>query len=196
MASRLQRILQSLDLEERILNGAALFALIALFFPWLSGEWIGGETVHYTGLNFYTSFIGMIIFLLLLFLLALTAIPLLGGPIILKKRQKEMTRLCVASQITILTLASLSVLTEVTYEFSRIEIRFGIYSTLVGSLIATLYSFLKWQECHRQETHDLFRHPEDPTPPSERQETTNPLPPPPPPPPPLPPEEHHLRPQS
>ncbi len=194
MASRLQRILQSLDLEERILNGAAFFSLIALFFPWLSGEWIGGETVNYTGLSFYTSFIGMIIFILLLFLLALTAVPLLGGPIVLKRRQKEITRLCVASQITILTLAALSVLTEVTYEFSRIEIRFGIYSTLVGSLIATLYSFLKWQEYHRQEAQDLFRHPEDPTPLSERQETISPLPPPPAPPPPLPPEEHHLRP--
>src|SRR3989344_6175126 len=66
MVSRMQRMWTSLDLEERIINGAALFALISVFFPWMSGEWLGGDVVTYSGFSSYTSIIGMAIFLLLL----------------------------------------------------------------------------------------------------------------------------------
>lgn len=191
MTPRFQRFLHALDLEERILNAAVLFALVSIFFPWLSGEWLGGDPVLYSGFHFFTSFIGIIVFLLHVTLLSITLVPALGGPVFIKRRYREIVRLYLASQTTILVLAALSVLTKVTYE-SRVEIRFGIYFTLVGSLVATLYSFLKWQEQRKQEVQELFHHPEDHQPLGERSESSLPLPPPPPPPPPLEPEEHHL----
>jgi len=179
------------DLEERILNGAALIGIIFVFFPWMSGEWLGGA-VSYTGTGFYTSFLGIVILLLLSFIVLSTLVPLLGGPIILRRRNKESVRLILSAQATILVLACLSVLTKITNEFARMEIRFGIYFTFIGCLVTTLYCFLKWQEHRRHASHEYFHHPEDAGHVNEVVESSMPTPPPPPPPPPLEPEEHPI----
>ena len=193
MVAKVKHLWASLDLEERILNIAAIFSLGSFFCPWLSGEWLGGDEVAYTGFSSYTSFIGTAAFLLLLTLLLITLLPLCGGPILLRRKNREVIRFILASQSTILLLSALSVLTKVTYEFSRIEIRFGIYFALIGSIIVSIYSFLRWQEDKKNNTHELFRHPEDTHSMDERIESTILPPPPPPPPPPLQPEEPHYR---
>lgn len=192
MVSKLQRAWTALDLEERILNGAAIISLASVTFPWLSGEWLGGDAVTYTGFGFYTSFIGFIAFFLLAFIILITVIPLLGGPPLVRRRYRNIVRLCAASQVTILLLAALSVLMKVTYEYSRIEIRFGIYSAMIGSIIVSIYAFLRWQEERKTGGPELFHHPEGHSIQGELREFHN-TPPPPPPPPPLEPEEHHLR---
>ena len=64
-----------LELEEQILNGGALIGLIGVFLPWLSGEWLGGDAITYSGFGFYTSFLGFAVFFLLLFILGITVIP-------------------------------------------------------------------------------------------------------------------------
>ena len=71
------------------------------------------------------------------------------------------------------------------------EIRFGIYVTLVGSLVATLYAYLRFQEQRKSSVQELFHHPEDSEQVPERNESA-PVPPPPPPPPAPEPEEHRL----
>ncbi|MBI5155649.1 hypothetical protein HZA45_00080 [Candidatus Peregrinibacteria bacterium] len=193
MASRFLRTLALLELEERILNGAALVTLLGVFLPWISGEWLGGDTVTYSGLQFYTTFLGIIIVLLESFILSITIIPLTGRSGFLKKRHREITRLLASSQAMVLVVAALTVLMKVTFEFSRMEVRFGIYVTLIGSVIVTIYSFLKYQEQRRLEVHELFHHPEDQAVSIiDREESplAAPAPPPPPPPPPL--EHHHL----
>jgi len=194
MESKFLRIWNTIDLEERILNGAALLGIIFIFCPWLSGEWLGGDPVSYTGTGFYTSFLGIIVLLMLSFVVLSTAIPLFGGPVILRRRYKETVRLLLSAQATILVLASLSVLTKITYEFTRMEIRFGIYFTFIGCLVTTLYTFLKWQEHRRNASHDLFHHPEDTGHAEENHvvESSLPTPPPPPAPPALEPEEHPI----
>lgn len=183
-----------LDLEERILNGAALFAAISVFFPWLSGEWLGEEEVAFSGFEFYTSMIGITIFLLHGVILSTTIVPLFGGPILVRRRYRDVSRLCLAGLATILCLAALSVLTKVTYDYTRMEIRFGIYLTFIGSLVAAFYSFWRMQEQKRSGNAEHFHHPDDQPAPSEKSESSLPPPPPPPPPPPLEPEEHHIRP--
>lgn len=194
MISRIQRAIRSLDLEERILNGASIFALVSIFLPWISGELLGQDFVSYSGFEFFTSFIGILVFLLHATLLMISAVPLFGGPIVVRRRHKDFMRLCLSLQATILTVAALSVLTKVTYDYTRMEIRFGIYFTFIGSLVSSLYAAWKYQEFRKSEDHDVFRHPEDQSAPMEdRMESNKPLPPPPPPPPPLAPEEHHLR---
>lgn len=192
--SRTRRALTTLDLEERILNGASLFALISVFMPWFSGEWLGEDFVSYNGFRFFTAFLGSAIFALHLALLAITVVPLLGGPVIVKRRLREFTRLILASQAMILSLAALSVLTTVTYDYTRMEIRFGIYCTFIGSLITAFYAFWRYQEQQRRESHETFRHPEDSEQETNRAEPAMFAPPAPPPPPPLQPEEHRIRP--
>lgn len=194
MASRIIKALSTLDLEERILNAASVIAVAGMFMPWLSGEWLGGDPVTYSGMQFYTSFLGLAVLLLHLATLAVTVVPLVGGPVVVKKRYREILRLSTTGQATILILASLSVLTKVTFEFSRMEVRFGVYCTLIGSLVATLYSWLKVQELRRSEQHETFHHPEDHMPIASIETPVMAAPPPPPPPPPLQPEEYHARP--
>lgn len=194
MWSKMRNSLVHLGLEERILNGASIAAIVCLFFPWLSGEYLGREEVSYTGMQFYVSYIGATVLILHIVILLITILPILGGPSIVRRPWKSVVRLMLASHASVLTLASLSVLTRVTYEFARMEVRFGVYFTLVCSLIATLYAFLQWQEERQSPTQELFHHPEDaPAPMPNQPDLGIGTPPLPPPPPPLQPEEHNIR---
>lgn len=191
MPSRILKSLGTLELEEKILNSAATVALISVFFPWLSGEWLGADSTTYTGFGFFTSFLGLCIFLLLAFTVAMAISPAVGGPVIIRKRSRDLVRLCVVSQATVLVLAVLSVLTRITLEFSRLQVRFGIYVTLVCCLVTLLYAFLRYQEHRRELTQAIFHHPEDRALPPEKEEHPATPPPPPPPPPPAPAAEEH-----
>ncbi len=178
---RFLRTVNSLESEEQFLNGGALLALLGMFLPWMSGEWLGGDSITYSGFGFYTSFLGLMVFLLELALLLITLIPLLGGPVIIKKRQREVLRLCLSSAATLLVLSALSVLMKVSFEFTRMELRFGIYVTLVGCIVTLVYSFLRFQEQRRMTGQELFRHPEDEEIPTSQENLFTPPPPPPPP---------------
>lgn len=147
-----------LDLEEKILNAGSICAFVCVFFPWVGGEWLGGKVVTYTGLGFFTSFIGVAILLLHLYIILVTLIPLTGGPSLIQKSNKNAVRLLVALLASLLTIAVWSVLTKFTFEFSRLQIHFGLYGTLVGSLVATLYGFLQYQDSKKGIVQDLFSH--------------------------------------
>ncbi|PIR52749.1 hypothetical protein COU76_04825, partial [Candidatus Peregrinibacteria bacterium CG10_big_fil_rev_8_21_14_0_10_49_10] len=143
---------------------------------------------------------GIAVFFLELFVLLITIIPLTGGPALVRRHNRNAARLLATSQATILILASLSVLTKTTLEFARMELRFGIYVSLIGSLVALLYSFLRYQDQKRREVQDLFQHPEEallvplrPLPPQSSVQTALPTEPPPPPEAPQP-EEHRTHP--
>lgn len=160
MLSTLRRIITQLDLEEKILNAGALVSLIGVVCPWIGGEWLGGTSVLHTGFGFYTSFLGLAVFLLNGFILFVTLSPLMGGPPIISREQRNIARLLAAGQALVLTIAALSVLTRVAFEFSRVEIRFGIYTSMIGSLTASLYAFLKFQEERRNIAESFFYHDE------------------------------------
>ena len=192
MASQFLRKLVSLDLEEKILNIGACIALLGVFLPWIGGEQLGGNLVSFSGFGFYTMIIGIVVFGLELFVLLVTIIPLTGGPPLVRKRLREVVRLLATAQATILILASLSVLIRVTLiDLKRMEIRFGIYISLIGSLVALFESFLRFQEQRRSSVQELFHHPEQKVNAASREEYFE-APPPTPPPPPPPPEEHRM----
>lgn len=173
MNMRLSRAIKRLDLEERLLNAGALVAIIGVFLPWIGGGWIGGEEVTYSGLGFFTAFLGWGILLLSLFTLLITLIPLMGGSELVRKDRSDVVRLFLMVQALVLTIAALSVFTRVTLEFSRMEIRFGVYTTLVGCVISTLYVFLRVQHGRRREVQELFHQPKGANggfPPSEPEE--------------------------
>jgi hypothetical protein len=183
--------LSSLELEEKILNLASIITIIGVFLPWMGGEWLGGESTAYSGFAFYTSFLGITVLILHIVNILITAIPLTGGPILVRKRNKGLIRFLLTGQATVLILASLSVLTKVTFEFSRMEVRFGILVSLIASMVATLYAFLRYQEQRRSEVHELFHHPDDTTVTTEKEDEKDKPPHPSPPPPPEA-EEHRL----
>lgn len=191
MASHFLRKILSLELEEKILNVGILLCMIGTFLPWIGGETLGNLYESHTGFGSYTSFIGIVVFAIALFALLITVIPLTGGPILVRRRYREVLRFCLTAQATVLILAALSVLIKVTLEFSRMEIRFGIYVSLIGSLVALLYAFLRFQEQRRSDVQELFHHPEEMRKPAGKEDFVE-TPPPPPPPPPPPIEEHRM----
>ena len=36
-----------------------LLAAFGVFLPWMSGDWLGGDSVTYSGFGFYTSYLGL-----------------------------------------------------------------------------------------------------------------------------------------
>lgn len=159
------RKIAGIELAERLLNGGALVGALGVFLPWISGEWLGGEPLSSTGLQSYTAFHGMGILALNAFILSITFIPLAGGPTLVTQQKKNVLRLLASSQAVILTLLAFSVLTHITFEFSRMGIRFGIYVSLLGNLLAAFEAFCQWQEQKEQQVRSFFHYEEDPFPP-------------------------------
>jgi len=191
--SSLLRAIRYLEIEEKILNLGALVAIIGIFVPWFGGEWFG-EPAVWSGFQFYTSFVGLLIFLGHLFVLSITVFPLMGYQII-KPAIRDLLRLVVSLECVLLTIVSWSVLTNISFDRSQMQIRFGIYLTLVGSIVASLYAFLRVHQQRKRRVQELFHHPEDQgrEPPLLRPiEKQDDKPPPPPPPPPSEPEEPRL----
>lgn len=191
MASQFFRKVMGLELEEKILNAGSLVAIVGVFLPWIGGEELGGAMVSHSGFGFYTTIIGISVFALHVFVLLITLIPLTGGPVFIRKRYREIVRLCATGEAVILILASLSVLIKVTFDLARMEIRFGIYVALIGSLVALFEAFLRFQEQRKGFVQELFHHPEEDVKPVDKTEFFE-APPPPPPPPPSPVEEHRM----
>jgi len=178
MPNRALAKFKALKIEEQILNGASLMAFVCVFFPWVGGEWLGGKIITYSGLGFFTSFIGLTVLLLNAYILLITLIPLTGGPNIVQRKNKDLVRLLIALLSTMLTIAIWSVLTKFTFEFSRLQIHFGLYGTLIGSVVSTLYGLLLYKEGLRSSvreifTHDEPRHSEPPPPPASEPEEHN-----------------------
>ena len=155
MSSTIVRKYVALSLEEKILNSGAFIAVVSIFLPWIGGEWLGGKNVTYSGLGFFTSFIGLSILLVHIYILLITFVPLTGGPALVKRRNKDGIRLFATMLTALLTVAAWSVLTKFTFEF-RLEINYGLYGTLIGSLISTLYAFLLFQEHRRGMVKEFF----------------------------------------
>jgi hypothetical protein len=147
-----------LPAEEKILNAGVMLTIASLFFPWLSGRWLADQTRTDSALSFdsYVSFIGMAILGLQVFVLLVTAVPLFNGTALVQPVHKNRVRLYANAVTAILTLASLSVLLKVTFDFPSMQIRFGVYGALIGGLLSSLYSFLLVQAAEKQIVHDLF----------------------------------------
>lgn len=194
MFEKLPRIFRSLELEEKVLHIGVGICLVGLFIPWLGGQWSGIER-QWNGFGFYTGFIGHIVLILELFIVSMTLSPLLGGPILVRKTLRNFVRLYLSSITSILLIACFTILFRLTSELSGAEIRFGIYVSILGSILSTLYAFLKYDEQRKNEVQQLFHHPDEQQP--AKKKNIDPLtdehrPPPPPPPPPMPAEDHSL----
>jgi hypothetical protein len=162
MFHRFLRSLQAMEFEDRVLHSASLISLISLFFPWLSSmKTYENDALSSTGFGFRTGYIGHSIFLLQVFLLLLALIPLFGGPALFQKTQRIFLKFTCSALSTVLLLSCFSILLRVTFEVSNADIRFGIYLSIIGSFVATLYAFLRYEEHQRSSAQELFHHPDE-----------------------------------
>lgn len=182
----------ALELEEKILNAALLVTAIGVVLPWIGGDWPGGDSVSYSGFGYSTSFLGLTVFVMSVFQLLLTLVPVWGGPVFIKtKRYRELLRLWLTAQSVVLVIAALSVLMRVSaLEFTRLNVRYGIYICLAASIVALFEACQRYVGYRKIQGNPLYHHPEDQARTEVTQETMA-TPPPPPPPPPAPPLEEH-----
>lgn len=194
MFDKLLRGLKSMELEDQILHAGVLVTAVGIFFPWFGDQRFGTSQV-WSGFDYYTGYIGWVVFLLQLFMIVITLSPMLGGPVIVRKSARPNMRFALCSVTVVLLAAAFSVLLKITFEISGADIRMGIYLSLVGSFVALLYAFLRQQQHERSKVHELFHHPDESAvkkrPPTPAEPDAH-APPPPPPPPPLQPEDHNL----
>jgi hypothetical protein len=155
---RLLRALKQLEVEEQILCGGALLAAISVFFPWFGGDWFG-EQVMWNGLQFYTSITGFIVLLSQLFVLVLTILPLFGHELVTPPR-RDLLRFIIGLECMLLLFVVITIFARISFESPRTETRFGVYMSLVGSIVVSLYSFLRMQQRSRREVEEFFRHEE------------------------------------
>ncbi len=192
MYEKFLRIFRAMELEEKILHAGVGICVVGLFIPWLGGQWYG-NVQQWNGFGFYTGFVGHAVLLIQIFIIAMTVSPLLGGPIVVRKSSRNFVRLYLSSVCSILLVLSFTILFRLTSQVSGVEIRFGIYITIIGSLLATLYAFLKYDAQCKNEVQQLFHHPDQQQ--QAKKKVVEDLidegrPPPPPPPPPMPAENH------
>lgn len=187
------RLVRALELEEKILHAGVLLCLLGLFFPWLGGQWFGSPE-QWNGFGFQTGFIGHFVLAMHVLIFLITASPLFGGPIIVRKSRRNVVRLFLGVISTALLISAFTILFRLTSEVSGAQVRFGIYIAILGSALTTLYAFLLYEEERKAQSQSLFHHPDTPTPihskPRDILPEDRPAPPPPPPPPPA--EEHSL----
>jgi hypothetical protein len=150
MLEKLLRVLRAMEREEKVLHSGVVVCLLGLFIPWLGGQWHGKDQ-QWNGFGFYTGLIGHVVFLLEIFIAAMTLSPLFGGPVIVRQPIRNFVRLELSAVSSILLLTAFTILLRLTSEVSGAEIRFGISISIIGSLLATLYAFLKFDEQRKSE---------------------------------------------
>lgn len=163
MLEKLLRVLRAMEREEKVLHSGVVVCLLGLFIPWLGGQWHGKDQ-QWNGFGFYTGFIGQVVFLLEIFIAAMTLSPLFGGPVIVRQPIRNFVRLELSAVSSILLLTAFTILLRLTSEVSGAEIRFGISISIIGSLLATFYAFLKFDEQRKNEARQTFVHPHPPPP--------------------------------
>ncbi len=194
MFDKLLRGLKSMELEDQILHAGVLVTAVGIFFPWFGDQRFGTSQV-WSGFDYYTGYIGWVVFLLQLFLITMTISPMVGGPVLVRKSSRPTVRFSLCCMTVILLAAAFSVLLKITFEVSGADIRMGIYLSLVGSFVALLYAFLRQRQHERSKVRELFHHPDEGMTNKRQPAVPEPdadAPPPPPPPPPLQPEDHNL----
>ena len=147
MYEKFLRILRAMELEEKVLHVGVLVCILGLFVPWIGGQW-SGTVQQWSGFGFYTGYVGQTVFLIQVFIIALTVSPLLGGPVLVKKANRNNVRLNLSCICTILLIAAFTVLLRLTSQLSGAEIRFGIYFAIVGSAIYGKDQLLPQEEMH------------------------------------------------
>jgi hypothetical protein len=189
MYDKLLRALRGMELEEKVLHSGALVCIVSLVLPWIGGQTYGTDQ-QWNGFGFHTGFIGHFVLLLQILIISMTLSPLLGGPIIVRKSKRCAIRFVVSILSTVLLISAFTIILRLTSEVSGVEIRFGMYFSIVGSAVTTLYTFLRYQEELQAQNQALFHHPDELSsmknsvkPEPKLEETLPPLPPPPTPPP-------------
>jgi len=161
---RLKHMLIRLTTEEKVIAVGSLVILFSAFMPWYSVVLNFEKGVSENGFSGDLGVIGFVIFLMTL----LNLVFLVGDYLNFKMPQfgfsKESVLLFLSGETAFLLLLVVAIFTKRSLDYTNAELRFGLYTALIGSIFSTFAAFAQIQKTHKKETQAFFAHGEGPLP--------------------------------
>lgn len=157
MLRRMKHAFIRLSTEEKVTLIGGLAILFGSFMPWYQVNLsVTADTVSVNGFGGDMGVIGLAVFLLTLFACLLLVgehmrfrMPTFG-------HVKEKVMLFLTAQSVFLLLLTLLVYTKRSLDFTNAEIRFGLYTALIGGFFAAIAAYATLQRLKRREVQDFF----------------------------------------
>lgn len=159
---RIKHALMRLSPEERAAGVGCLLIFFGSFMPWYSATFSADQkTVIENGFSGDLGVIGFVVFLLTI----LTGLYLMGENMHVKLPTfgyiKDKIVLFLMGQSAFLLLLLVGVYTKRSLDFTNAELRFGIYTALIGAVVGTFAMFAQLQKANKKEVEAFFGQSED-----------------------------------
>lgn len=158
---RIKHTLLRLSPEEKVLSIGSLLVLLGSFMPWYSVE-TGFERAA-SHENAFSGDLGVIGFVVFLFMI-INLLLLLGESLHIKiptfGHKKENVLLFLMAESAFLVLLIIAIYTKRSLDFTNAELRFGIYTALVGTCLGSFAAFAQLQKKERKSVEEFFGHEE------------------------------------
>jgi len=159
---RFKHMLIRLTAEEKVIAVGSLVILFSAFMPWYSVVLNFEKGVSENGFSGDLGVMGFVIFLMTLLNLAF----LLGDYLNFKMPQfgftKESVLLFLSGETAFLLLLVVAIFTKRSLDYTNAELRFGLYTALIGSVFSAFAAFAQVQKIHKKEARAFFTHDEEP----------------------------------
>ena len=159
---RLKHMLIRLTAEEKVIAVGSLVILFSAFMPWYSVVLNFDKGVSENGFSGDLGVIGFVVFLMTL----LTLVFLVGDYLNFKMPQfgfsKESVLLFLSGETAFLLLLVVAIFTKRSLDYTNAELRFGLYTALIGSVFSAFAAFAQIQKMHKKEARAFFTHDDEP----------------------------------
>lgn len=155
-------MLLRLSNEEKMMGIGSLIVLASAFMPWYSVVFNYNEKgVTESGFSGDLGVIGFSVFLLT----GLSLAYLLSDHLNLKlpnfNYKKEQIILLLSGESAYLLLMTLAIYTKRSFDYTNAELRFGLYTALIGAIISTFAVFAQIQRKEKKNVEAFFSHTEE-----------------------------------
>jgi hypothetical protein len=158
---RIKHTLLRLSPEEKVLSIGSLLVILGSFMPWYSVE-TGFERAA-SHENAFSGDLGVIGFVVFLFMI-INLLLLLGESLHIRiptfGHKKENILLFLMAESAFLVLLIIAIYTKRSLDFTNAELRFGIYTALVGTCLGSFAAFAQLQKKERKSVEEFFGHEE------------------------------------
>ncbi len=159
---RIKHTLLRLSAEEKLQGIGSLLVLIGAFLPWYSVALNFNETAQTeSGFTGDLGVVGFIVFLLTGLGIAHLLSDHLGYKLPKFGYKKEQISMFLSGQSAFLLLLSVAVYTKRSFLYTSAGIRFGLWLSLAGAVLAAFAAFAIIQKSQKRETEAIFSHSEE-----------------------------------
>lgn len=154
---RLKHMLLRLSIEEKVIGIGSIVVILGTFMPWYTTVVLNlDKGMTESGFSGDLGVIGFVAFLFMLMSLGFLMADHLNVRLPRFGFQKESIMLFLNGESAFLLLLVVAVFTKRSLEFTNAEIRFGLYTALIGAVLATFASFALIQKRLKKEAKAFF----------------------------------------